>query len=193
MKPPRHPVVERYLAQLERSIAGLAPADRSEVLQEIRNHIAEATAVGTPLDAVLEALGPPDALGRAYAIELLLQPQKDRRRHPAQRWFNVVLLVALFSIPTLVAVSTLASVGISFLSSGLFVFVVGILEGLGLFPWPNLTHVPPLVAIGLGPGMVILGLLSLTALRFYVGFVVRTVRAAVPVTAPSAAALRSAT
>ena len=51
MKPQRHPVVERYLAHLDTAIAGLEPVDRAEVLQEIRNHIAEAMAVGTPVFA----------------------------------------------------------------------------------------------------------------------------------------------
>ena len=40
----QHPVIERYMTHLETAIGGLDPADRREVLQEIRNHIAEATA-----------------------------------------------------------------------------------------------------------------------------------------------------
>jgi uncharacterized membrane protein len=179
MRPP-HPLVERYIAHLETAIGGLEPVDRREVLQEIRNHIAEAMAVGTPLDAVLESLGPADALGRAYAIELLLQDRNERRRHPAQRWFSIVGLIVVLSIPTLVAVTTLGSVGISFAASGLFVFVVGLLEGAGVFPWPHVSDVPPVVAILLGPAMVVLGLIALSVLRFYVRFVVRAVRAALP-------------
>ena len=50
----QHPVVERYMTHLETAIGGLNPADRGEVLQEIRNHIAEATAAGKPLDVVIE-------------------------------------------------------------------------------------------------------------------------------------------
>ena len=60
----QHPVIERYMTHLETAIGGLDPADRREVLQEIRNHIAEATAAGKSLDVVLESLGPADALGR---------------------------------------------------------------------------------------------------------------------------------
>jgi uncharacterized membrane protein len=58
----QHPVIERYMTHLETAIGGLDPADRREVLQEIRNHIAEATAAGKSLDVVLESLGPADAL-----------------------------------------------------------------------------------------------------------------------------------
>ena len=174
----QHPVIERYVARLETAIGGLDPADRREVLQEIRNHIAEATAAGKSLDAVLESLGPADALGRAYAVELLLHPQKDRPRRAAERWFSVVSLVVVLSIPTLVAVSTLASVGISFVAGGLLAFVIGVLEGIGIFPWPDLSDVPPVVAIFLGPAMVIVGAVALVALRFYVRFVVRAIQTA---------------
>ena len=114
----RHPVVERYLTHLEAAIAALDPADRGEVLQEIRNHIAEAAAAGKPIDAVLGALGPADALGRAYAIELLLHPPKDRGRPASERWLRIVGLIVVLSIPTLVAVTVLGSVGITFVASG---------------------------------------------------------------------------
>ena len=79
--------------------------------------------------------------------------------------------------------STLASVGISFVAFGLFAFVVGVLEATGIFPWPHLSDVPPVVAIFLvGPAMVVVGAVALVALRFYVRFVVRAVRTAlVPV------------
>lgn len=172
----QHPVVERYVAHLEAAIGGLDAADRREVLQEIRNHIAEATAAGRPLDVVIESLGPADALGRAYAVELLLHPQNDRPRHAAERWFRIVGLVVVLSIPTLVAMSTLGSVGISFVASGLFTFVVGVLEAAGVFPWPHLIDLPPVVAIFLGPAMLIVGAVALVALRFYIRFVVRAVR-----------------
>jgi uncharacterized membrane protein len=172
-------VIERYMTHLEAAIVGLAPEDRREVLQEIRNHIAEATAAGKSLDVVLESLGPADALGRAYAVELLLHPQNDRPRHAAERWFRLVGLVVVLSIPTIVALSTLASVGISFVAGGLFAFVIGVLETTGVFPWPDLSDVPPVVAIFLvGPGMVLIGAVALLALRLYLRFVVRAVRTA---------------
>src|SRR5688572_14401845 len=82
----------------------------------------------------LESLGPADALGRAYAVELLLHPQNDPPRHAAERWFRLVGLVVVLSTPTIVAVSRLASVGISFVAGGLFAFVIGVLEALGIFP-----------------------------------------------------------
>ncbi len=133
MKPP-HPVVERYLAHLDRAVAGLEPAERHAIVDEIRNHIAEATAAGRPLDAVLQSLGPANALGRAYAVELLLDPAPDSPRSAAQRWFGLIGLIVALSIPTLVVVTTLGSIAISFVSAGLFAFAAALLEGVGILP-----------------------------------------------------------
>ena len=176
---PQHPVVERYMTHLETAVKGLDPTDRLEVLQEIRNHIAEATAAGKPLDAVLESLGPADALGHAYAIELLLHPQKNRR-NAVQRWFTLAGLIVVLSIPTLVVVSTLGSIGISFVAAGVFAFVIGVLEPTGVLPWPHVSNLSPGMAILAGPVLVGIGLVALIALRLYVRFVARAVRTALP-------------
>ncbi len=74
----RHPVVERYLTCLESAINEYELAERQEITDEIRNHIAEATAAGQGLAAVLETLGPADVLARAYAVELGLNPRGRR-------------------------------------------------------------------------------------------------------------------
>jgi uncharacterized membrane protein len=176
MKPP-HPVVERYLAHLDRAVAGLERTERHAIVDEIRNHIAEATAAGRPLDAVLQSLGPANALGRAYAVELLLDPAPDSPRSAAQRWFGLIGLIVALSIPTLVVVTTLGSIAISFVPAGLYAIAAALLEGVGILPGLELSDVPPLVALWLGPVMVVVGLLALAGLRSYVRFVARSVRA----------------
>jgi len=177
----RHPVVERYLTHLEGAIGELDPADRREVLQEIRNHIAEAAAAGKPIDVVLGALGPADALGRAYAIELLLHPPKNRRRPASDRWLRIVGLVVALSIPTLVAVTVLGSVGITFVASGVLVFVVGLLEMFRIhLPWVQTGRLPPVFFVVVGPVIAVIGLFALVGLRYYVRFVVRAVRSVRP-------------
>jgi uncharacterized membrane protein len=82
-----NPLVERYLTAFSAGLAQLAPSERAEVVAEIRQHIADATAAGRPIDDVLKALGPVEALARAYQLELLVSP---RATAPAQlrsdRW-----------------------------------------------------------------------------------------------------------
>jgi uncharacterized membrane protein len=173
-----HPVVERYMARLEQAIGALDPGDRREILQEIRNHIAEAMTAGRPLEGILGSLGPADALGRAYAIELLLHPPGRPRQGVVQRWFTIVGLVVVLSLPTLIVVSTLGSIGISFVAAGVASFALGVIELAGVLPSLHVSGLPPGVPILAGALLLILGMMSLAALRLYVRLITGTVRAA---------------
>jgi uncharacterized membrane protein len=175
----RHPVVERYMSRLEQAISPLDPEDRREILRDIRNHIAEAMAAGKRLDVVLESLGPADALGRAYAIELLLHPQSNRQ-NVLQRWLTIAGLLVVLSIPTLILVSTLGSIGVSFVVAGVASFVIGVVELAGVFALLHVSGLPPGVPILAGPVLLVVGVMSLAALKVYVRFATRAVRAALP-------------
>ncbi|HEX5215616.1 MAG TPA: DUF1700 domain-containing protein, partial [Vicinamibacterales bacterium] len=162
-------------------LAGMAPTDRAEVVQEIRNHIAEAVAAGKPIDVVLTTLGPADALARGYAVELLLHPKSARKSSGrVQRVFTVVGLVALMSIPTLVIVTTLGSIGVSFVISGFIMFVIGIAASIGELPYWVRMDVPPIFAIAGGPLLAALGIMALVGLVAYVKFLVRAMRRVLP-------------
>jgi uncharacterized membrane protein len=177
----RHPVVERYLDELARHLGPLGPADRGEVVRDIESHIAEAVAAGSTLDSALESLGPAQILGRAYAIELLVNPRRASPRTAGpSRYLKVVGLLALVSLPTLVIVVSLGAIGVAFCASGLAVIAVGIIAAFGVLPPGLRLDVPPIVAIMLGPVLVATGVLALAGLRFYVRFLTRAVRAVVP-------------
>lgn len=60
---PRHPLVEEYLAELERRSARLPPGTRRELLAEIREHVDAGTAEARSeagIRNMLESLGSPD-------------------------------------------------------------------------------------------------------------------------------------
>lgn len=180
-----HPLVERYVARLREGLSALTPADRDDIIRDIRSHLAEATAAGTPLDAVLTALGPADVLARAYAVELLLNPAPGRP--PSRdRFFALLGLVMGLSIPTIVAVSVLGSVGLSFFFSGIVVFLAGVLDAVGVtFPFidGDLTDVHPAFAVALGPVMSMIGAAALWALYHYLRWLGRAFRRTLPGTA----------
>jgi len=177
-----HPLAERYLSRLDEQLKDLAPAERREVVDEIRNHIADATRAGKPLDSVLQALGSADELARGYAVELLLHPRapSSTGKQRTERFLALTGLVVVGSIPTLVIVVVLASVGVSFFGSGLVVFAAGILASVGWLPNEVRMDVAPIWAILLGPLLVAGGALSLAALVWYVRFLARVVRRVLP-------------
>jgi uncharacterized membrane protein len=179
-----HPLVERYLSRLEDGLKLMAPADREEVVRDIRSHIAEAVAAGSTLDSVLTALGPADVLARAYAVELVLNPAPGRPPMSAfQRFVTLAGILALTSIPTLVIVVTLGAVGISFITSGFAVLAAGIVDALGItLPFMNgpASDVHPAIAIAIGPVLFVLGMVSLWGLSKYLKWLARTVSKALP-------------
>lgn len=176
-----HPVVERYLAKLGEGLGGLAPDDRAETVREIRHHIDDAVGAGRPLDAVLEGLGAAEALARAYTIESLLHPTHDRRSSRLERLLKITALVVVGSVPTIVIVAVLGAVGISFVVSGVVVFVVGLLEAAHIhLPGVQMSDVPPVVAIVGGPIMSVLGAVALVGLAAYIRVLSRVIRAVLP-------------
>jgi uncharacterized membrane protein len=174
-----HPLTARYLGKLSDALSALDPAERHEVVEEIRHHIADATAAGRPLERVLEALGPVDQLARAYKVELLLNP-KDPRKPRSWRWLRIVGLIGLGSIPTFIICVVLGSIGLSFSLSGIAVFVAGVAAYTGDLPYWVEMDAPPWVALAIGPPLTLLGLLAFVGLVAYVRFVARLVRQVLP-------------
>lgn len=171
-----NPVAERYLQTLESSLSAMPPAERAEVVAEIRNHIDDATAAGKPLDEILQRLGSAQALAKSYQVELLLNP-----RQPGSSWFSRMAtlfgLVVMGSLPTFILTILLGSIGLSFTLAGILVFVAGCTTaiGLGLPPGVHLEG-PPWLAIVIGPPMFALGLVCSWALYRYLKWVVWAIR-----------------
>ncbi|CUR56062.1 conserved membrane hypothetical protein [metagenome] len=71
VRPTLHPLAESYLAELDRLLAGVDPAERHETLLGVREHIEAATSGDAGEEAVRRALaelGPPKAVAdEAYA------------------------------------------------------------------------------------------------------------------------------
>lgn len=179
-----HPIVERYLARLRDGLKSMTPADQEEVLRDIRSHIAEATASGTTLESVLNSLGPAEALARAYAVELVLNPAPGRPPVSSfQRFVTLTGILALSSIPTLIIVVTLGAIGVAFVTSGFAVSAAGIVDALGIsLPFVDgpASDVHPAVAIAIGPILFVLGLFAMLGLWKYLRWLARSISDALP-------------
>lgn len=172
-----HPVVARYMTQFERCTREFDFPGRGEIANEIRNHIAEASAAGKPLDAILQSLGPADALARAYAVELLLERRSSRRARALTRFVRLASVVAAGSVVSLLVVGLLGSAGLGFTASGVVILTIGGLEEVGIhLPGVQMNGVPPALAMALGVLVLALGAVSLIGLRLYVRFVIRTLK-----------------
>ncbi|MEL7975300.1 hypothetical protein AAG589_05505 [Isoptericola sp. F-RaC21] len=106
------PLIEAYLADLERALAASEPRERAETLAAVREHAAESLALHGSDDAgarrVLDELGPVDAIAAAStpAPAAAAAPVAPASPTPAADVWLVVLAVAslaLFVIPLVAA------------------------------------------------------------------------------------------
>jgi len=83
---------ERYLRQLGEGLQALGPEESAEIVQEVRSHLAEATAeAGGDLDVALARFGSPDDLAKKILEErgiLVENPAVP----PAAGWRRAVAL-----------------------------------------------------------------------------------------------------
>lgn len=179
------PLVNRYLDALNAALTQLAPVERREVVAEIRQHITDATDAGKPIDEVLQSLGPVEALARAYQLELLVSPRPNAPKAPrSDRWLRIIGLLAVISLPTLIIVVTLGSIGLSFTLSGMAVFIAALADSAGTLPSWVTMDVEPWIAIVGSVAMFLIGLLCSWGTIAYLRFVVRVIRRVMPDRAP---------
>jgi uncharacterized membrane protein len=85
--------LDRYLNDIAKRLAGLRREQRDEVLDGLREHMADLSAAGASPDEILAQLGSPASVADAAAVELA-----DRRRFwDAKRWVQLVSILAAFS------------------------------------------------------------------------------------------------
>lgn len=178
--PDTHPLIDRYLTRLNENLLTLPAADREEILHDIRSHLAEASAGGRSLDSALQALGPAEALGRAYTVELMLNPRRPLSPRTVYR-LKVAGLIAAGSLPTLVVLILLGGVGGTLVLSGLVATVIALVDTFGELPsWVQTSGMAPATVFLIGVAMMAVGLLGMVTLRRFVRFVGATWRATLP-------------
>lgn len=170
-----HPTIARYMVVFAAELKRLGVADHDEIVAEIRSHCAEAQAAGQTADAVLETLGSPHALARAYAMELLMTQNTQQSR--VGRVFAVIGILAASGIGSLLVVMALGSIAVAFFGSGLTLLAIGALEVGGVhLPEVRLAGLNPLVVLALGPFVTLIGIVAAIGLWRYLRWLTRSLR-----------------
>jgi uncharacterized membrane protein len=169
------PAAQRYLSTFRSSLDGLSLSDQQEAVDEIGRHMTDAVGAGQRLDRVLESLGPPDLLARAYG-----QPA-NRVLPPSRRsvWVPTLAVAGLFAVgglPTFVVTIVLGTVGATFVLTGLALLMAGLATLSGLIPPGTGIQDSPLGAVIVGPVFMIVGALSIALLGWLLWVATRTVR-----------------
>jgi uncharacterized membrane protein len=174
--------VSTYLAAFEAEARGFGLSEAQDIANDVQSHINEAVEYGKPLDEVLAALGTPKALARAYAVELLMgKPKVDSNVGRFSQLLTLAALVAFGGLLTLIVVTSLGSIGLSFVLSGILLFVLGLLEAVGVhLPHVQTGGMSPWLVAALGPVMFAVGWGALLLLWSYVRFAGRQLVRALP-------------
>jgi uncharacterized membrane protein len=171
--------VSDYLAAFEREARGFGLSEAQDIASDVQSHINEAVEYGKPLEEVLASLGTPKTLARAYAVELLMGRPKETSN--LGRFAQLLALVAFGGILTLIVVTSLGSIGLSFVLSGILLFVLGLLEAVGVhLPHVQTGGMSPWLVAALGPVMFAVGWGALWLLWSYARFAGRQLMRALP-------------
>lgn len=164
----RHELLEQYLADLERRLAGAEPGERADIVASVREHVeADLAALdrpATPADvaASLQALGSVDAVAAAWSPDASLAARPAGS--PPQRLSPLLLAAAVLTGVTVLVLFTLPPLAVA---PGIAALVLGIL-GLRRHEQPRWLPVTAVVAGGVSI-LVVVGLvipaLFLFALR----------------------------
>lgn len=164
-----NPVLQRYMERFTTALKSFECAESHEIVNDLRGHIEEAQAMGKPLDAVLQSIGPADTLARAYAVELALNPRGARFQRTLFGALKVVGILAAAGVVSFLVVAGLGAIAIGLTGSGVGLIIIGALEAAGVhLPSVQLAGLSPYVVMAIGPVFIAIGLAAFAGLWIYV-------------------------
>lgn len=177
----QNPVIGRYMASFESSLAQYDLPEWREIAFDLRNHIAEALEYGKPLDEVLQGLGAADVLARAYAVELKINPRPDNRGRAIGRVLSVLGILSASGVVSFIVVSGLGTIAVGLFGSGFGMLIIGAVEAMGIhLPGVQLAGIHPLFIVALGPVIMLVGLVAGCGIWLYVRALINMLRKALP-------------
>ena len=175
------PEVTIYLNEFRVALRRYRVPNSAEISADLSNHIAEAASSGKPIADVLRALGSPDELARAYAIELLVSPPEHSRIPDVFRVLKILSVVVGGGFLSLFIVVTLGLVGSALILGGSAMIVSAIFQQMGKHPWWfNLGPLSPETVALPGTLLFVVGAGALWLLWVYVRITARTARKLLP-------------
>ncbi len=176
-----NPALQRYMMTFETALKSFDCAESADIVRDLYGHVAEAQALGKPLDEVLASIGPAEALARAYAVELELNPRGAELGRTIGGVLRVTWILAAASILSLLVVGALGSLAIGLTGAGIGVIVIGAIEAAGVhLPSVQLAGLSPYAVIALGPVFIAVGLACGLGLWIYLRALTRTLVRTLP-------------
>lgn len=122
--------LEKYLEQIEKYLRPMAVSERIDVIREIKSEMQELQSSGLSAQEILERLGAPKALARAYLGESIVGQRgfRWRRLGALLGFYSLAGAVGLMILPITVIISA------GFVVSGVLCLLAGMVKFGGFVP-----------------------------------------------------------
>lgn len=120
-------VLNDYLEKVEKYLKPMAVSERIDIVKEIKSEMIELQSNGTTTEAILERLGNPKELAKAYLGEAI-------SKNTSFNWHNLCSVIAFYSLVSTVWMFILpftSILGIAFMVSGVISPIGGIIKFVG--------------------------------------------------------------
>lgn len=154
-----------FLEKVYRSLQGISAEEKSEIIEEIQNHINEAVRDGASEQAVIDNLGDPVILAKSYVGENILKHKSFNPAYLAKmiRFYSFTGLSGMFVIPC----TAVLSIGLYFSA------IVAGLAGLAQAFANLFGYSVPITTFNFGfwqaPDIIAIPLTFVFAVLFYLG------------------------
>jgi hypothetical protein len=93
--------IEKYLNELDQSLAGLTAGDRAEIVLEIKSHLLEAQAKnGGSMETAIASMGTPSSVAAKFLAERGLKPKTHYKLRPFLKWVLILSVGGIFLLVT---------------------------------------------------------------------------------------------
>ncbi|MEI5990071.1 DNA phosphorothioation-dependent restriction protein DptG [Enterococcus termitis] len=125
---------EVFLNELYKHIENMNSAEAKEITQEIRSHIYESLYKGTSIEDILQQLGNPKTLAKAYVADYQLSHKK----------MSLSPIISVLQLSSLGLIGTVL-IPILFVVSALFIILAVTIIGIACTNLLGVTHIPLMV------------------------------------------------
>lgn len=134
------PKTRAYLEKLYQLLEKMPEDERLDAIREIESHIAEGVANGHSEDAILDRLGDPRMLAKAYRSEYIME------KGSARSFKDVMVMVGFYcstGLLSIMVIPVLATIAYGFGFCSVLIFIAGFVRTFGV-TW---------IQMNLGPGI----------------------------------------
>ncbi len=108
-------ILSEYLEKMEKYLRPVAVSERADIIKEIKSEMQELQGNGIPAEQIIERLGSPKDLAKAYLGDLLSKENK----FSWNRFLTVCAFYSLVGFSGMIAIPCLAVIAIGFIVCGI--------------------------------------------------------------------------